>query len=60
MHRTNNPYVVKYVDKDGKDVAPQKTVLSNANSVVTETYVPVNGYMPDAYYKQFKQNVIFF
>lgn len=52
VEQTNNPYVVKYVDKDGKDVAPQKTVLSNANSVVTETYVPVNGYMPDAYYKQ--------
>ena len=47
------PYTVKYLNKKtGEPVAAQKTVSDNRKAVVTETFVPVNGMMPDAYQKR--------
>lgn len=46
------PYIVRYVDKDGKPVATQKVEAGNRKAVVTETFVPVSGMMPDAYQKR--------
>lgn len=47
------PYTVKYLNKEtGVPVAPEKTVEDNRKAVVTETFVPVSGMMPDAYQKR--------
>ena len=47
------PYTVMYLNKEtGAEVAPAKTVSDNRKAVVTETFVPVNGMMPDAYQKR--------
>ena len=47
------PYTVKYLNKEtGEPVATEKTVLDNRKAVVTETFVPVSGMMPDAYQKR--------
>ena len=47
------PYTVKYLNKEtGVAVADEKTVSDNRKAVVTETFVPVSGMMPDAYQKR--------
>ena len=47
------PYTVKYLNKEtGEPVATEKTVSDNRKAVVTETFVPVPGMMPDAYQKR--------
>lgn len=47
------PYTVKYLNKEtGEPVATEKTDNYNRKAVVTETFVPVNGMMPDAYQKR--------
>lgn len=47
------PYTVKYLNKEtGEKVATEKTVDDNRKAVVTETFVPVSGMMPDAYQKR--------
>ena len=47
------PYTVKYLNKEtGEAVAPERTVSDNRKAVVTETFVPVSGMMPDAYQKR--------
>lgn len=47
------PYTVKYLNKvTGEPVAAEKTVSDNRKAVVTETFVPVSGMMPDAYQKR--------
>ena len=47
------PYTVKYLNKEtGESVATEKTVSDNRKAVVTETFVPVNGMLPDAYQKR--------
>ena len=47
------PYTVKYLNKEtGEPVATEKTVSNNRKAVVTETFVPVKGMMPDAYQKR--------
>ena len=47
------PYTVKYLDADsGEPVAEEKCVSDNRQAVVTETFVPVSGMMPDAYQKR--------
>ena len=47
------PYTVKYLNKEtGDEVATEKTVSDNRKAVVTETFVPVSGMMPDAYQKR--------
>ncbi len=47
------PYTVKYLNKEtGVPVATAKTVSDNRKAVVTETFVPVSGMMPDAYQKR--------
>ena len=47
------PYTVKYLNKEtGEPVAAEKTVSDNRKAVVTETFVPVSGMMPDAYQKR--------
>ena len=58
QERAAVPYTVKYVDTatgnsvevDGNPV-PDKFVSDNKNVIVTEDFVPVLGYMPDAYQK---------
>lgn len=49
------PYTVKYLNKKtGEPLAgvPEKIVSDNRKAVVTETFVPVSGMMPDAYQKR--------
>ena len=47
------PYTVKYLNKEtGEPVATEKTDNYNRKAVVTETFVPVSGMMPDAYQKR--------
>ncbi|MDO4516187.1 MAG: InlB B-repeat-containing protein [Bacillota bacterium] len=47
------PYTVKYLNKEtGEAVADEKTVSDNRKAVVTETFAPVSGMMPDAYQKR--------
>ena len=46
------PYLVRYVDQNGNDLIAPKKVLDNNLSVVTEMFVRINGYMPDAYQKR--------
>ena len=47
------PYTVKYLNKEtGEAVADEKTVSDNRKAVVTETFVPVSGMLPDAYQKR--------
>ena len=47
------PYTVKYLNKEtGEPVEDEKTVSDNRKAVVTETFVPVSGMMPDAYQKR--------
>lgn len=60
------PYTVKYVDKDtGKSLADDKVVSDNRKAVVTETFKPISGYMPDAYQKRLVvtadgENILYF
>ncbi len=47
------PYTVKYLNKEtGEPVATEKKVSDNRKAVVTETFEPVSGMMPDAYQKR--------
>lgn len=47
------PYTVRYLNKEtGEPVADTKTVDNNRKAVVTETFVPVSGMIPDAYQKR--------
>lgn len=46
------PYKVRYVNDSGVDIIAPKIVKDNRLSVVTETFVRVNGMMPDAYQKR--------
>lgn len=49
----NVPYTVRYVEKDtGIVLHEEKYVAQNKKSIVTETFEPVQGYMPDAYQKR--------
>lgn len=60
------PYTVKYLEKGtNKELYTSKTVDTTA-AVVTETFVPITGYRPDAYQKRLvlsateSENVIIF
>ena len=47
------PYTVRYLDAEtGESVAAEKTVSDNRQAVVTESFVPVSGMLPDAYQKR--------
>lgn len=46
------PYLVRYLDQDGNKVLEDKPVMDNNLSVVTETFVKIDGMMPDAYQKR--------
>lgn len=53
VEKENVPYTVRYVEKDtGKVLYEEKYVELNKKSIVTETFEPVQGYMPDAYQKR--------
>ncbi len=53
VEKENVPYTVRYVEKDtGKVLHEEKYVELNKKSIVTETFEPVQGYMPDAYQKR--------
>ena len=44
------PYVVKYIDKEtGESLIPDKRVDNNRNVIVTENFIPQQGYMPEDY-----------
>lgn len=52
------PYTVKYLEEGtNKVLHPEKKVDDNKNAVVTETFVRIDGYMPDAYQKRLVVNV---
>lgn len=65
------PYTVKYINTetntsvfDGTTV-PDKVVNGNRKAVVTETFLPISGYMPDAYQKRLVvtpngENILYF
>ena len=63
-------YTVKYIDKaTGKEMAgvdPNPKIVTTKDAVVTEVFVPITGYMPDAYQKRLvlsankEENVIIF
>ena len=47
------PYTVKYLDKEtGAVLVTEKVVSDNKKAVVTENFVRIPGYMPDAYQKR--------
>lgn len=47
------PYTVRYLEAGTNTVlSPDKVVSDNTKAVVTETFVPISGYMPDAYQKR--------
>ena len=49
----NVPYTVKYLEKGTNAVLhTEKSVAENRKAVVTETFVPISGYLPDAYQKR--------
>ena len=60
------PYTVKYVDKEtGESLHTDKVVSDNRKAVVTETFVQIKDYMPDAYQKRLVvtkggENVLYF
>lgn len=60
------PYTVRYVEKDtGNSLAGDKVVSDNRKAVVTETFKPISGYMPDAYQKRLVvtadgENILYF
>ena len=46
------PYTVRYLDAaTGEPLRDDKVVNDNRNVIVTESFVPISGYMPDAYQK---------
>ncbi|MBQ2960405.1 MAG: InlB B-repeat-containing protein [Oscillospiraceae bacterium] len=47
------PYTVKYINEEtGAALIEDKVVTDNLKAVVTENFVPITGYMPDAYQKR--------
>ncbi len=46
----NVPYTVNYVNIDTGEILDTKQVETNTDSVVTEKYMPISGYIPTAYY----------
>ena len=53
--KTTVPYTVRYLEKDTNTVLhEEKYVADNTKSYVTETFVPISGYMPDEPYKSLK------
>lgn len=52
VFRTNVPYTVNYLDsRTSEPIAPSKTVSDNTMILVSEKYMPIVGYIPDAYRK---------
>lgn len=52
VQRDAVPYLVRYVDENGGELHAEKLVSKNRKAIVTENFVPVTNYMPDAYQKQ--------
>ncbi|MBO4929611.1 MAG: InlB B-repeat-containing protein, partial [Clostridia bacterium] len=50
------PYMVRYVDKAGNGLRASKVVADNPKTVVTENFLVIPSYMPDAYQKQLVLN----
>ena len=46
------PYKVQYLDENGNKLFPDKVVMDNGLSVVTETFLRAEKMMPDAYQKR--------
>lgn len=56
VRRDAVPYTVRYLDEDGNPIIdengepiPDKVVADNRFSVVTETFLPIKGYLPNFY-----------
>lgn len=45
------PYTVRYMDKGTGEPLENAKNVETSNAIVTETFVVINGYMPDAYQK---------
>ena len=45
-------YVVRYLEKGTENVLHEQRTVKTSNAVVTETFVRINGYAPDAYQKR--------
>lgn len=65
--KENVPYTVRYLEKGtNRELHSDKIVEQNKKSIVTETFEPVQGYMPDAYQKRLvlsaneEENVLIF
>ncbi len=59
------PYTVRYLEEGTNEVLHPEKKLETPDAIVTETFVPVTGYMPDAYQKRLvlsaeSENVITF
>lgn len=60
VQKTAVPYLVRYVDENGQPLKDENGVVlvaekvdaDNRKAIVTEPFVPVSGYMPDAYQKR--------
>ena len=54
VYRDKVPYKVRYIaldgDKAGQELHPTKTVEDNIYSIVSEKFVPIEGYVPTSYY----------
>ncbi len=48
LAKPNVPYKVRYVDENDVDLKDAKIVSKNTASVVTENFVPIEGYLPNA------------
>ena len=45
------PYTVRYIEKGTNIQLEKEKTVTTSNAIVTETFVVINGYMPDAYQK---------
>ncbi len=46
------PYTVRYLEEGTNAVLHEEKTVETPDAIVTETFVPVTGYMPDAYQKR--------
>lgn len=50
------PYIVYYVDSEGKNLLDPYVNTGNVESIVSETFKPITGYMPDEFQKSLVVN----
>ncbi len=66
VQKTEVSYTVRYLEEGTNAVLHEEKTVETVDAIVTETFVPVTGYMPDAYQKRLvlsatdEENVITF